>query len=1096
MKRIHIYLQYIRTLICSIFPFNNVHKTACSSEEGNTYIPQINTSITTNKNSFMKRVLHTSAISAIILLITNLFFSIAATGQSCSSNNIGFNSNTATNTLSICAGTTGTTIDGGNPTGNQVYAWQVSSTLISGPFSTISPNPGDVQNWTISSTYYNTAGTYYFRRVVSSNGAPCDGNSDVVTLTVDPLPTTVTVTGGGTVCGSTTLTASNGGSGTIYYQGTTSNGTSVATASTSQLISASGTYYFRARSAAGCWGTQGSAVVTISANATLSFTSAVGTNAQTKCVNTAITNITYLVGGSGTGATVTGLPAGVTASYNSGTKVYTISGTPTVSGSFSYTVTTTGPCTNTSLGGTINVNPASTISLTSLAGTNNQSVCKNAAITNITYAVGGTGTGASITAGTLPAGVSGSFNLGVFTISGTATAAGTYSYTITTTGGGCAQGTASGTIIVNNPPTATFTKTMASSCGGSDGTITVTPTSGTAPYTYSWTSTPSGFTASTAAVTGLSPKDYSVVVTDANACSTSIPDITIWKAFAAVVTNNGGGSSSCGNTGYIILYGSGGVQPFTYSINGTTYQASNTFTGLAAGTYTGYVKDFGGCVSTKANIVVTGAAPMVVTAYSRPATSCANNGSIELYRTGGVAPYTYSLDNVTYQGSNVFNNLAGAATYTGWVKDASGCKTSLANIAVGKAATITVSTVKTNTSACSNTGTIKITGGGGVPGYSYSLNNVTYQNGNTFTGLAAGTYNAWVKDSKGCKNVQFSVTVGTNAASNITVTANTNSSSSCANHGSIQLFRTGGTAPYTYSLNGTSYQPANTFANLASGTYTGWIKDANGCTGSLAGIVVAQSSPVTVTASHTNTSSCVNDGTIQLNAGGGMGNYTYSLNNITYQAANTFTGLAAGNYSGWVKDSRGCAASVNVMIGQNPIVVTAYAVAAGSCAASNGSIQLFRTGGTGPYTYSLDGNNYQVSNTFTGLSAGTYTGYVKDSKTCVGSLFNVFVGPDCNAPIATNTRTMASAVKVSINNNLFIQAYPNPSAIEFNLVLTGYSKETIVIIVTDIMGRKVYQAEANNSKQQYRFGNDLKPGIYIVQVTQGNQKQSIKIIKE
>ena len=244
----------------------------------------------------------------------------------------------------------------------------------------------------------------------------------------------------------------------------------------------------------------------------------------------------------------------------------------------------------------------------------------------------------------------------------------------------------------------------------------VTPTSGASPYTYAWTSNPAGYTASTAAITGLAPKDYNVTVTDANACSMNIPNITIWRAFAAVVTNNGGGSSSCGNTGYIILYGSGGVQPFTYSINGTTYQASNTFIGLAAGTYTGYVKDFGGCVSTKPNIIVTGATPMTVTAYSRPATSCANSGSIELYRTGGVGPYTYSLDNVTYQGSNVFNNLAGATTYTGWVKDATGCKTSLVNITVAKAATVTVTSTKINTSPCSNTGIIKITGGGGVPG--------------------------------------------------------------------------------------------------------------------------------------------------------------------------------------------------------------------------------------------------------------------------------------------------------------------------------------------------------------------------------------------
>ena len=69
--------------------------------------------------------------------------------------------------------------------------------------------------------------------------------------------------------------------------------------------------------------------------------------------NTAISNITYAVGGGATGATVTGLPAGVTGTYNAG--VFTISGTPTATGTFNYTVTTTGPCANVSLPGTITV---------------------------------------------------------------------------------------------------------------------------------------------------------------------------------------------------------------------------------------------------------------------------------------------------------------------------------------------------------------------------------------------------------------------------------------------------------------------------------------------------------------------------------------------------------------------------------------------------------------------------------------------------------------------------------------------------------------------------------------------------------------------
>ena len=109
-----------------------------------------------------------------------------------------------------------------------------------------------------------------------------------------------------------------------------------------------------------------------------------------------------------------------------------ISGTPTATGTFNYTVTTTGTCTQVTATGSITVNPDATISLTSAAGTDAQSLCVNTAITNITYAVGGGGTGAGVTG--LPAGVTGSYSGGVFTISGTPTATGTFNYTVTTTG--------------------------------------------------------------------------------------------------------------------------------------------------------------------------------------------------------------------------------------------------------------------------------------------------------------------------------------------------------------------------------------------------------------------------------------------------------------------------------------------------------------------------------------------------------------------------------------------------------------------------------------------------------------------------------------
>ena len=173
-----------------------------------------------------------------------------------------------------------------------------------------------------------------------------------------------------------------------------------------------------------------SATVIVIPDATVALTSAVGTDNQTVCINTPITNITYAVGGSGNGGSVSGLPAGVTGAYAGG--VITITGTPSVSGTFIYTVNTTGPCLTPTATGTLIVTADATISLTSAVGTDNQTICINTALTNITYSVGGSGTGGSVSG--LPAGVTGTYAGGVITITGNPSVSGTFNYTVTTTG--------------------------------------------------------------------------------------------------------------------------------------------------------------------------------------------------------------------------------------------------------------------------------------------------------------------------------------------------------------------------------------------------------------------------------------------------------------------------------------------------------------------------------------------------------------------------------------------------------------------------------------------------------------------------------------
>ncbi len=199
--------------------------------------------------------------------------------------------NSVSSPQTICSGTTPNTLSGSLPTGGNgsyTYNWESSTTSAVAGFG----NAGGTrngQNYTPSSLTQTT----WFRRTVTSGG--CTNVSSAIQITVTSLPAAVTVSGGGTFCNSATLTASNGGDGTIYFQGTTSGGTSTATPSSSQLVSSPGTYYFRALSAAGCWGPEGSATVV--------FTSPTTTGAN------------ICQGGSGA-LTSSGCPAGGT--YDSG----------------------------------------------------------------------------------------------------------------------------------------------------------------------------------------------------------------------------------------------------------------------------------------------------------------------------------------------------------------------------------------------------------------------------------------------------------------------------------------------------------------------------------------------------------------------------------------------------------------------------------------------------------------------------------------------------------------------------------------------------------------------------------------------------------
>ncbi|GGG29350.1 hypothetical protein GCM10011323_36000 [Pontibacter amylolyticus] len=557
-----------------------------------------------------------------------------------------------------------------------------------------------------------------------------------------------------------------------------------------------------------------------------------------------------------------------------------------------------------------------------------------------------------------------------------------------------------------------FTATLkATTCGAANGEITVTGVTGnTTSYTYSKDGV--NFQAS-ATFTGLTAGAHSITVKDANGC-TFAKSFTLTNVAGPTAVAATSAAASCANNDGSITAGAvtGGTSPYTYSINGTTFQSETAFTGLASGNYTLTAKDANGCIVTRA-VTINKNIPTNFATTTTASTCGSNNGSITVGAvTGGFAPYTYSKDGVNFQTASTLTGFV-AGTHTITVKDAKGC-TITRQIAVSDVAGPSNLTASANSSTCGNpNGQVAVTNvSGGVEPYTYSINGGTFQTSATFTGLAEGTYSISVRDANGCTFAK-DVAVSNIAGPNFTATAQ---ASTCgASNGRISVSEVnGGTTPYTYSINGGTFQSGTGFTNLAAGTYTIAVKDANGCTATREVEVTDIAGPSDLTlASKASTCGSANGSVSVNNVAGGTAPYTYSIDGTNFQATASFGTVLAGTYTITVKDANGCTFSKAIVVEDvaGPTDLTATTKAT-TCGTSNGEITVTGvTGGATGYTYSKDGVNFQAETTLTGFAAGTHSITVRDANGCT------FTKSVTVANIGGPTAVAASATPASCNDN-------------------------------------------------------------------------------
>lgn len=566
---------------------------------------------------------------------------------------------------------------------------------------------------------------------------------------------------------------------------------------------------------------------------------------------------------------------------------------------------------------------------------------------------------------------------------------GTYSYSWAPSGGTASEafnlsaGTYTVTVTDMNACTATASTTVSqpallslstavtpSSCGGNNGTASVSVSGGTAGYAYLWS--PTGGTS--ALETSLGAGTYNVTVTDANGCSqTATAIVPNSSGLSATISAQSNVSCFGGSNGSATVDVSGGTLPYSYAWSPSGGSGA-TATGLSPGVYSVTVLDGSGC-STLQQVTIGEPTAISLNLSSGPV-SCfgGSNGTAAVSASGGTSGYTYSWSPSGGTGQTAVNLAAG--TYTVTVTDAAGC-TATHTVTVNQPAAISVSMQKTNATCDLNNGTATAVATGGAGGYHY----LWTPGGDTtasILNLAPGNYQVRVTDANGCiKNASVSITGSTTPV--LAVVQHNDVTCNGDNNGLLALAVSGGTQPITYQWT-PNVSSSGVAANLPAGIYHVLVTDVFGCADST-DLLVDEPAPLAILMVQNN-SSCfgANNGSIFADAGGGTPPYTYNWS-PGGQTSDTARNLGPGTYQVTVLDALGCTSIASASITEPTAIVANLSTTNATCFnACNGTATVSVSGGEQPYY--LAWCNGDTATSITGLCARSCEVMVTDGHGC------------------------------------------------------------------------------------------------------------------
>lgn len=357
--------------------------------------------------------------------------------------------------------------------------------------------------------------------------------------------------------------------------------------------------------------------------------------------------------------------------------------------------------------------------------------------------------------------------------------------------------------------------------------------------------------------------------------------------------------------------------------------------------------------------------------------------------TTHLTPYSYTWSNGSV--SSTINNLL-AGNYS--VSISNGICTAEETVMVGGPPPweLTDSIVRPTCDGGTD-GSILTLGTGGSNGapYLYNWNNTGFSSNSSYNNLSNGVYSLILQDHQGCDTlINYQVqelVLQLDPFASVTI----NPSCYGYNDGSIQVAAQNGLAPYTYVWNHNATGALLT--NLSEGTYTlDTVWDANRCR-TWAPVDFTLTAPDSLQISLDSlVVSCTGNPNGQLIPIVSGGTYAYQYQWSNFQQDSIAMNLGAGNYQLTLTDANNCTKIIQTSLTEPPILEVNYEVKNVSCFGySDGQIRIIGQGGRPGYTYSMDGSDFSVVDSFAVPAGNNYTLYVQDAAGCTASINPVFV---------------------------------------------------------------------------------------------------------